>query len=395
MRYIKIIKSLDYSAFLLALCLLAGLKPYFLWGMPGAIDIGIKLIVITLSLFFINMKDNRSLLFFVLFFLLLFFQGLIRNISIIDWLVTIIPVTLLPFISFDKGRKCFSYFVVLLAILFSLSLLIWIGVLIGLPLPYEVIEPVNALKDYNYFAYPLVLVPLKEDIMQSFRFSGPFDEPGVVGTICLICLFIGKYNLRKWYNVILLIVGICSFSLAFFIGSLLYLSINVLGRKKWPVLLMGLFILGFYFATNDNEFFEELIYSRMEWDSSTGSLSGDNRSLNGEGQYLDQIRGTSTYWFGGGNEANKRFEGSWGYKNVIIIYGFLFVFLYCLFFFALAFYRKLSIKNIVLFGVIFISVIYQRPDLFETTKVFLFSYYILLLSKEKETNRVSLKKLAY
>lgn len=391
MGLIKTLKSLDYSALALALCLFAGLRPYFLWNAPGIIDITIKGITILLVWYHTNFKNRHAPLLFVFFSILLLLQGFIRGYDIITWLVTIIPISLLPLINVSSANNCFTYFVVIFAGILLGSILVWTLVLVGFSLPFEVIDPLNSIKDYNYIKYPLLLVPTKTNIMQDIRFGGPFDEPGVVGTICLICLFINKYNLRKWYNIVLLIAGVCSFSLMFVIGTLIYVCSLLFNRKPWAIIIVAIIIAVFYGMTNENEVFDELLYSRLEWNSSSGSFSGDNRSKNGEAEYLNQIRGTSDYYWGGPPNINQRFAGSWGIRNVVIIYGFIFVALYCIFFFAFALSRRLSFKSLSLFGLIFLAVIYQRPDLFETTKVFLFTYLILRL-KQDEIDEIRIRE---
>lgn len=381
MKIKAIIKQFDFLAFVGAIVLLAGIKPYYLWNAPSVIDVGIKILAIIIFAFTANVLKGRNSILFILFFLFLFLFGLIRGVGLIDWLFTIIPISCLPFVKERFGNNCYKYFIYIYSTLMAVSLIVWTAVLLGSSLPAQIIEPLNSIKEYNYLGYPFLLVPLKENIMQSIRFASVFDEPGVVGTISLICLYINGFNMRKWYNIVILISGICSFSLMFYLGTLLYTGALLFKTNKLAVFFSIIFVVAFYFATKDNEVFEELIYSRVEWNQNEGSFSGDNRSRNGEKEYLEQIRGSSDYWWGSSPSVYKRFEGSWGYRNVIIMYGMVFFMLYCMFFYVFAFNRKLSFKSICLFSIIFISVIYQRPDLFETTKVFLMSQYILVLSQ--------------
>ena len=84
--------------------------------------------------------------------------------------------------------------------------MVWLLLFFGIPVPGKIIAPLNAVKTYNYIAYPFLVIPNYlgaglDVYFQSLRFCGPFDEPGVVGTIAGLMLYIDNFNLKDKRNI--------------------------------------------------------------------------------------------------------------------------------------------------------------------------------------------------
>ena len=100
-----------------------------------------------------------------------------------------------PFGSKRFMVNVFDRYKTLYSIIIGISILVWLLLFFGIPVPGKIIAPLNAVKTYNYIAYPFLVIPNYlgaglDVYFQSLRFCGPFDEPGVVGTIAGLMLYI-------------------------------------------------------------------------------------------------------------------------------------------------------------------------------------------------------------
>ena len=218
------------------------------------------------------------------------------------------------------------------------------------------------------------------------RFPGPFDEPGVIGTISLLILYIEKFNFKKWKNIVIFLSGILSFSLFFYIASFIfaayYVFINKVKTIYRIVVIISVFTL--IILSMENVAFSNYILARIQWDSESSSIIGDNRAQEDLKSYFNKIKGTSIYFWGLGlvdRDLMQSFDGSAGYRNAILRYGLVGCLLYILFFVSFA-YQRLGLKrNFFLFLVLFLSTLYQRPGFLSIHYIFLFVSFIMINSK--------------
>ena len=385
MKVLKKIESFDWLAFFVAFCMFIRMKPYFLWS-QSYLFAWIPTIISSVILFSKSNLNNRKIIPLFIFWAFLFFSFmLLSDFKVARGMLT--PILLLVFIPFIKREfsiDIYKYFAFIMGIVLAISLLVWILFITGNVTSSGIISPLNAVKNYDYQVFPLLLVPVGH--ADFTRFCGPFDEPGVIGTTCLMLLYIARYNLRKWYNVVFLIAGSCAFSLAFFVGLIIFLFLLLFQPKGKKYLLFAAVFFGvFYSLTYDNDYIKPLVYDRLAWDSKTGKLEGENRSSSALDAYFDQQRGSLEYFIGNSTrQCPSSFAGTWGYKNAIIAYGLLFIVGYVLFFFLLTIHNRLTFKSLVLTMALLLMVIYQRPNLLEMLQVFMYSHLIVANSTRKE-----------
>ena len=215
------------------------------------------------------------------------------------------------------------------------------------------------------------------DLNQRIRFEGPFDEPGVIGTVSALMLFIQRFNFKDWRTYILLISGLFSLSLFFnaiFFGvGLMYLTFTK--RKAWaPFVFIGA-ILIFYNYTKDDIFFENEIWNRIEWDSQEKRFAGDDRSNYDAKKYYDQRKWTTDFWWGLDNfEPYARLaRGDCSYRTVVMMNGMVFLLLYVLFFMIYSWKGRKSTSSFFIFALIFLLCIYQRPSLLSSAYMFIYT----------------------
>lgn len=284
------------------------------------------------------------------------FNGMVM--TFLPLLVFLIDTSRWPKI-YDKFN--FFYSLTLIPSLIVYFLVFWIGI----SLPFSIINPLNVLKDYQYYAYPFLVAT--DNLIQGIRFCGYYDEPGVVGTVSGVLLIINKLNFRDWKNYPLLISGIFSFSLFFYVLIIVYVFLWESKKIKIFVVvfvaILSLFILSF-----DNPFVE-LIYDRVFSDDEYG----DNRTLPEFVSFWKKYCDSDLFFVGcGRNYANLVADpGGASYKHMIVDHGIIMTTVYAIAFFTHYISLKLSTRNLFLMLFIFVSVIYQRPYIFSLFYLFL------------------------
>lgn len=326
----------------------------------------------------IKIQRRKQLLLLVLFMGTFALPSILNNQNLFG-LANTIAIVFMLFTSQEYVERSYYYFVRIIAVTMMLSLIVWVMVGVGVPLSAEVIDPLNELKKYNYLAYPFLVISLDYTgtMLDMLRFEGMFDEPGVIGTVSLLILSINRFNLRKWYNLVCFIGGVLSMSLFFYIGTMLYVLLMYILNKQYSISrrVVGILLLflGFIVMIN-NDTTSELILGRMQYDKTTNKISGDNRSDVYLDNYIDNIRGSSSYYWGvRNNSVIQEFAGSAGYKNAILMYGIVFIALYII---LMSIYGSIYIykDKWLYFTMVFIMIItlYQRPGFMNKDFIFLF-----------------------
>lgn len=181
--------------------------------------------------------------------------------------------------------------------------------------------------DYDvFYNYYLMIVPSIS--YASFRYQSVFLEPGNLGTLCALFLFINNYNLKKYYNVFLLVALLFSLSLAgyvlFVVGYFLYYVVIQKKRLTKP-LFFFLLLCGLYYYIpsingGDNSV-NYMIIERLNYDD--GNMSARNDRFDDKTNNLyDKAFANGDIWFGMDSSlySEKKLEGS-GYKLYILRYG--------------------------------------------------------------------------
>ena len=114
------------------------------------------------------------------------------------------------------------------------------------------------------------------------RFHAVFLEPGHLGSACVILLLTQYGQWRKWYNVILLIATLITFSLAAYVLLVIAIFLNLWMQNKRvfsKIIIMTSFlatiIVASFYYNNGNNLLHDLILLRLEvYD---GEMVGNNR----------------------------------------------------------------------------------------------------------------------
>lgn len=370
---------IKYIAFIASIILIYLTQPYIVWFNPIAIR---TILCIVLGvLFFIYRKKSfiaKETLLFWVYFAAVILHGLVSG-NNINYLISTLPIVFIPFASESFFNKVYLFFSKIYAAIIAVSLTVYFIALLGLIHPFAVIPPLNELK-LSYDVYPFLV---KMSLTPLMRFFGPYDEPGVVGTLSGILLCIERFDFKKWRSVIFLVSGLCSLSLFFYIiVAFNYLIKSSLINKKFQNVVLAAVLLGvFAFVVQNNSELYELIGRRFEWDSEKMSLAGDNRVHNQDAvdYYIASGIDNGDIWFGvqDKNKYLSYVEGSSTIWNSVIIYGVVFVLWYIMFYLMYAYKHIKNRVSYFLFMFVFLGVLYQRPYMM----TFLYEFIYIMLAK--------------
>lgn len=350
-------------------------QPYYFWSPTlQSLYVRIFLVFILGGFVYVNRKKFENIDSLLLLFFL--FTGVLYWVTSgnnIYYFVAYLPVVLIPFANKDYFRTVFDMFLKIYCALISLALVSWVLAMIGAIGPYKTIPPLNDLKLGSYYVFPFMVS--EHNPVQ--RFFGMYDEPGVVGTISALMLCINNFDIKKKTTWILLVSGLCSQSLFFYVIFVIYAlgySMTVskrIGTKILWVAVIGLGVL----AVTRIPALQESIGERLEWDDSRGGFVGDNRiDPRTVDLYLSQMQGNSSLWWGI-KDKSSFWEETAGASSIwmfIIVNGVVFISLYVLFFLGYSISRSKNVWTVLLFMCVFIGTIYQRPSIFNALYVFLF-----------------------
>lgn len=385
------LSSSSFLYFIIGTLLFILMDPYFIWSLSTNKTV-ISIIPIIFFWYNIDNFTYKKISLFTFFIIILFLAAIVTNSNIFGIIIMLL-ISAIPFVKRTALLNVYKSYRCIYTFFISISMIIWLLVVLGVKIPYNIIEPLNALKTHKYLAYPFLVIPdtflfEPEGLYASIRFCGPFDEPGVVGTISFLMLLAGKFNLRIKQNIILFLSGIISFSLFFYIGIFIYLIyfLFVSSKKKYSLIIL-LLAISFYTFTKENVFLNQTIWNRIKWDEDKKSIVGNNRSGYDLDTYFDNIIGSKVFYFGLQDEKIlNSFSGSASYKNAILTYGFLTLSLYIVFFLLYAYYNMH--KKIEIFGIMMFMLLtfYQRPSFFSIYYILLFV--IIIISHSNQTDKV-------
>lgn len=173
---------------------------------------------------------------------------------------------------------------------------------------------------------------------------------------------------KKWENTVIFVSGLMSFSFFFYAMALILFVFKM--KVKYIVIIFILILSLFaytYPIIKENSILNVVLLERLSKDS-----PGLNRtnSLFDEA-YDNLINSNNIFWGKGTDETSKIIGGASTYKSMIYSYG-IFVFaLFVLFFLVTAIYKLNSIKSTILYTILLLGMIYQRPGILDVFYFFL------------------------
>ena len=345
------------------ICIALATAPFYVWH--------IKVIYFTVFSFFLftfwgaeKSALYRISLIFISCFYLCVFSNFYGDTNIFGRLVYLFPL-FLYFIRGSVWKEVYCVFWKIYSYVLIPSLIVYFFVVFAkVDLPSFTIDAYNEIKDYNYTAYPFFVTPndYSNFGINNYRFCGYFDEPGVVGTMSGVLFTVNKCDLKNWKNWPLLLSGIFSFSLFFFIFVLAYVLLWAPKKYKFGVGFFMAVIIVYIISLEDN-LFKDLILERLTVED--GELVGNNRTTGAFDNFYDGFVQTERFWFGFGSKFCSTVADPFGasYKHLIVDPGIIPVMLYIigvgLYYISICGFSK---KLFFLFF-LFFSLVYQRQFL--------------------------------
>lgn len=358
--------------FFIALHAFTLLEPYYLWPASSRLLIVSPLIAICVlfraNLAFSKIKINNAM---IIILILLYFY--LRDIYAQESLLRVLMFTVNSVLFFmlytlktAERKKTWTFFIYI----FSISLIPAIIIYFArhfLDIPFTVVNAQNPLKTYTYLKFPGAIFANVGTFL-GFRLHGVFDEPGLLGTYASIVLILDDFR-HRWACSLILIAGILTFSLAFYV--LLSILIIKQGKIKVIVLVVCLCII---FIKGMSEVgsspIQEGFFYRFSFSKESG-LAGNNRDNDQSVKnFNNMFLKDNNFIFGNGYFASNRdgAEGKASIRTFMYNYGVLGL----LAMYAVYMVIMFPARNYFLFLVVILSS-YQRPSLYLWGYVFLFS----------------------
>ena len=347
--------------------------PYFVWERMYIYYFA-QILFFSLSLRYLNFNKDDFAIPLCLLFLNLYFifkmtsSSGIPNLNGIAF-VFLRTFSLIPFFFLNKNlwSKIFEKYILIFSITLIPSIIQFLLVTyLNINFPQNIIVecPLNPNRSYDQFWFYVKLPQNLYSMIDFPRFFAYYDEPGVLGNIAMVLLYVEGYNLKRWYNVPIFIAGILSFSLLFYVATLIYILLfSSLKNKIVVIVLVALLITYAY----NNEILYNYVFKRFE--IVDGEWTGDNRENYNFKYWFSQVN-LEDYFFMG-YPLGKKVIYAATYKWAMVLFGVI----PCLLYISLLIVRaskKIGLrKEFVVYLLIPLMIWFQRPFVHIPLYVFL------------------------
>lgn len=314
----------------------------------------------------------------VLYLLVCFGQHLVNSQNAIPYILSAAAsITLYATLQLDRTTlfKAITLICKILGGFLIISLLAFILHLIGFNLPYNSTEK----SGYYFSNYYLFLLDDREVWAIIPRFHSVFLEPGHMGTAIVMLLATQIGHWKKWYNVVLIVCGVLSFSLAAYclFVILLFLRLWIYRQKillKIIVIvsLIAALVGGSFVYNGGDNMLNQLIVMRLTLNDAGDDIEGNNRVSNDFQKEFERYLESSDILFGRDYDTSQ--WGNSGYRVYIYDYG-LVVLLLTIALNAILFSKGTDRRAIVMAAILAFTnfIIRGYPIMF----MFLIPYYVM------------------
>lgn len=396
MKISKILLS-RISLYLVSFIMLCSMKPWFVWDNPAILYILIVFFILTRLPFARRINKKHCVLLILCFILYTvvdvphindakrFVEYIFRH-----FICTSLVILLLS----EEKASLVKIFINFYAGVLLFSTIIYVLVILGMPIYSYQVSINDPYYSWGFSNSLFLILPITSFPFP--RFQSIFLEPGHLGMISSLMLYMIRYNMRSWQGVIIFLSSLLSMSLAaymlLFLGMVIYkLSFGNL-LKTITFLLMILMTCTMAYNFFPNSYFSQAILLRLEYDEDKG-FKGNNRiSEDFEYYYNHKFYKTEHVLLGIGGDNISTISGEGGnssYKVFIVQYGILGLVVLSVFFFVIVWYSKSSfVRGLLL---LYVASFWQRPYALWEVELFLFIS-IALLAKQNEEYNLFAKK---
>ena len=265
-------------------------------------------------------------------------------------------------------ERLMKYLTVSMAVLLLFSIPCFILYLLGFPLPFSSIENEDLM--YSYYNYYFFLLDNRYITDFIPRFHSVFLEPAHLGSACVFLLLTQFGKWRKWYNLVLIVAIVMTFSLTAYILFIVSIFFNqwVRGKKllihivSITAVLVSVGVFSYYYRNGDN-MVNTLILERFEIDDA-GELVANNRVTDEFDDEFDDYIGSSDILFGREYDLLKYGFGNSGYRVFIYDFGILYV-LFLLVFYIMCSYYSINRRAVIAMFAIGAATFWARSSLLD------------------------------
>ncbi len=370
--------KIEFS-WLIAIILFFLSMPYVIWPRPFLYNFFLILFFLFLLPKFESDKktDPLNLLLLFSYFVMTFKITTNNGGSFIGELFTLLTFSPFLFLKKELWSNIFESYAKLYALLILFPLIEYILIyFIRIPIPYVLIDP-SPFNPHECMYEKYYFLSVMQNGMHLLlpRFSGYFDEPGVVGTISMAILYATKYDLRKRYNIPILIAGILSFSFFFYLASVIYVMLFSPFKLKISV---AAFVVALIVLLWSSGFLEMHVLSRFEKFFTKGGLAERDSNT-----FITIYKNMSFPELLIGAPGT-RVPFSTSYKYLLAVCGIIPTLCFSLFYFIKAYNLLKFSKEFLIYILIFTFIIAQRPFINITLYIFLFTVPLYFLSQSKQ-----------
>lgn len=343
------------------------LYPWYIWGVNSLfLSFLIALLAILIRNYapeYYDISGRMDRTSVILFFLLIVWVNRSNLNAIIASMASVIVFLNIAKLKEEYKSIVLRFITKWMAVILTVSLFFFLARIVGIQLPYEVIQKDDFYgQELNYYFF------LLDGDGFTFRFKGPFLEPGYLTLGVAPLLFANKYDFKNVYVVLLFISQVFSFSLAGYISLLFgFTMLTATQTSKFSyklrqiTLFLSLGVVLFFSARYylGADVFDTLILDRLEWDADESTIAGNNRySSYFENRYESFISSGSILWGEGWDKSLTEYGGgNSGYKVFLFCNGLLGLFLAILLY--LNQYNRHRQREVLLF-ILFIFVLLSQ-----------------------------------
>ena len=327
-----------YSTFLLIQSF-HSLKAWFFWWLP---DVTASFVGGFVSILFLmvpqfwHFRDMRRICVAIIIFIFFFYRAEGNVNSYLYSLMSAFALVPLILLKSKYQIDLLERFQKVISIILVVSLFFWLGHLFGYDLPsYDItfgqidrgkgLEAQYFFSNYVFYLVDTTWMHSLSYVPTFFRFSSVFLEPGFLAILMVFLLFINRFDFKDRRNILYVLVIVATVSLAgFLMGVFAYIAHSIQHSRRGIagmviVTVLLFFSYNFFKEYNHgNNFINQGVIERLQFDEMEGSISGNNRTSVAMDNDFEKFVTTSDIWFGQGSE---QLEFGVGYKAFLLKYG--------------------------------------------------------------------------
>lgn len=321
---------------------LGSLNPWFMWPIGGGYTLLAAMLLVASMLLSRTMDTpyytrHAFLIPLLAYITLSYYLLVVNGNNFFAYVANIFSITIyITLFAVDKEElfRLSDFLAKLMGGMMLISIPFFLLHIIGFSLP-----SVSAQFRDGYYSFDNYFFFLVDDRFLSSiipRFQAVFLEPGHLGTATSFLLFMQCGKWKRWYNILLLVATLISFSLSAYallsISVLLHFWImrkHFIGKLLMFIIFSACIVTASFFYNDGENMLHDLIVLRMEMDDD-GELAGNNRVTDEfQAEYESYMQSSDIIL---GRNMDPDSFGNSGYKVFIYSNGLLGFFLLCVFY---------------------------------------------------------------